>query len=185
MARPQLLILIAALARNRVIGRDNALLWSLPEDMAHFRRSTQGCPVIMGRKTWESLPERFRPLPGRRNVVLSRNADFLAAGAETVTSLEAALDKLADAPKVFVIGGEQLYRLALPWADQLLLTELHRDFEGDAYFPAWDAESFVEVDRRAGQCDPGQMGYDFVHYERRGDSGSAGLGVPASAPAQP
>src|SRR5512137_2139825 len=105
-----MLSLIAVVARNRAIGRDNALLWHLPEDLRHFREVTRGKPVIMGRKTWESLPAAFRPLPGRRNVVVSRNADYVATGAECAASLDAALRLCADADEAFVIGGEQIYR---------------------------------------------------------------------------
>lgn len=168
MIRPTVLVLIAAVARNGVIGRDNQLLWQLPEDMAHFRETTRGAPVLMGRKTWESLPPRFRPLPGRRNVVLSRQPGFLAEGAEVVASLDEALLRLQAAPQAFVMGGEQLYREALPRADQLVLTELDRDYEGDAHFPAWDREAFVEIDRRPALAAPaGGPGYAFVTYARR------------------
>ena len=168
MIRPTVLVLIAAVARNRVIGRDNQLLWHLPEDMAHFRETTRGAPVIMGRKTWESLPPRFRPLPGRRNIVLSRQAGYVAEGAEVVATLDEALLLLQAAPQAFVIGGEQLYRLALPRADQLVLTELDRDYEGDALFPAWDPDLFAEVERRPAQSAPAEgPGYAFVTYQRR------------------
>jgi dihydrofolate reductase len=165
MARPEL-VLIAALARNRVIGRDNQLLWRLPEDMRFFREATQGHAVIMGRRTWESLPERFRPLPGRRNLVLSRDNGFHPAGAERVDSWPAALQLLADAPRAFVIGGEQIYTEALPLADRLLLTEIDRDFEGDAHFPDWPRADFDEVQRT--RHDSGQgFGYQRAEYLRR------------------
>ncbi|WP_374587520.1 dihydrofolate reductase [Ideonella dechloratans] len=168
MIRPTVLVLIAAVARNGVIGRDNQLLWHLPEDMAHFRETTRGAPVIMGRKTWESLPARFRPLPGRRNIVLSRQPGYAAEGAEVVATLDDAMLRLQASPQAFVIGGEQLYRLALPRADQLVLTELDRDYEGDARFPAWDPSSFVEVERRPAQSAPADgPGYTFVTYQRR------------------
>lgn len=168
MIRPTVLVLIAAVARNGVIGRDNQLLWHLPEDMAHFRETTRGAPVIMGRKTWESLPARFRPLPGRRNIVLSRQPGYAAEGAEVVATLDDAMLRLQASPQAFVIGGEQLYRLALPRADQLMLTELDRDYEGDARFPAWDPSSFVEVERRPAQSAPADgPGYTFVTYQRR------------------
>ena len=130
-----MLTLIAAVARNGVIGRDNRLLWQLPEDMRFFKEATLGHPVIMGRKTWQSLPARFRPLPGRRNLVVTRNAAFDAPGAECVGSLDAALQRLGGETEVFVIGGADLYAQALPGAQRLLLTELDRDFDGDAFFP--------------------------------------------------
>lgn len=159
-------ILIAAVARNRVIGRNNQLLWQLPEDMAHFRRHTQGHAVIMGRNTWQSLPERFRPLPGRRNVVLSRQPNWQAPGAEVCDSLQAALTRLAGLDRVFVIGGEQVYAAALPYASTLLLTEIDHDFDGDAYFPLWDRQQFVEQSRQNQQAPkPNDWAYSFVTYQ--------------------
>lgn len=160
------LALIAAVARNGVIGRGDALPWQLPEDQRHFRRVTMGAPVIMGRKTWDSLPARFRPLPGRRNLVVTRNAAFAAPGAECVTSLPGAIALLADAPRAFVIGGAEIYAEALPLAQQLWLTEIDRDFDGDAHFPDWPRDRFVEIDRT--HHDSGQgFGYQRVRYQRR------------------
>ena len=162
------LALIAAVARNGVIGRGNALLWRLPEDLRHFRRTTLGCPVIMGRRTWDSLPPAFRPLPGRRNLVVTRDAGWRAEGAEAAPSLDAALGRVADAPRAFVTGGAELYALALPRADELLLTEIERDFDGDVRFPDWDRAAFVETARerhRAGP--PNDFDYAFVTYARK------------------
>jgi dihydrofolate reductase len=165
-ASPEL-VLIAAVARNGGIGRDQQLLWRLPEDMAHFRRQTQGCPVIMGRKTWESLPERFRPLPGRRNIVLSRQAGYNAAGAEQAADLPTALALLKDAPRVFVIGGEQVYRDALPLAHRLLLTEVDLAPDADAFFPPWPAGDFVQTARENHRAaSPNDFDYAFVTYQR-------------------
>lgn len=164
------LALIAAVARNGCIGRDNALLCHLPEDQQHFRRVTMGCPVIMGRKTWDSLPTRFRPLPGRRNIVVTRNAHWRAAGAEAAHSLQAALALVAGAPKAFVIGGGALYAQALARADELVLTEIDRDFEGDAFFPAWDATRFERVGREPHHAaPPNDFDYAFVTYRRKPD----------------
>lgn len=171
------LVLIAAVARNGVIGRDNALLWSLPEDMRHFRAVTLGAPVIMGRKTWASLPERFRPLPGRRNIVLSRNPRFEAPGADVVAGLDEALAlaRREAAPRVFVIGGEQIYREALPRADELMLTEIERDFDGDAHFPAFGHDTFAEVARqRHHAAPPNDFDFSFVTYRRLGINPAAG-----------
>ncbi len=140
-AAPEL-ILIAAVASNGVIGRANGLVFRDAADQRHFRQVTLGFPVIMGRKTWESLPERFRPLPGRRNIVVSRNPMFLPRGAELAASLEDALHLAASAPKVFVAGGGQLYAQALPYADALLLTEVQAALEGDTLFPDWDRALF-------------------------------------------
>jgi dihydrofolate reductase len=161
------LCLIAAVARNGVIGRDNGLVWHDPVDAKHFRMTTMGCPVVMGRKTWDSLPEKFRPLPGRRNVVVTRQrewADSAAAqGAEAVSSLDAALAAVAetDAPRVFVMGGGELYALALSLADVLELTEIDADLAGDVRFPDWPRDAFEEVARTV------HPGFSFATYRRR------------------
>ena len=160
------LVLIAAVARNGVIGRDNGLVFHEPADQQHFRQATTGCPVVMGRKTWDSLPARFRPLPGRRKVVVSRNAALVAPGAEVVGSLPAALALLADAPRVFVMGGGQLYAQALPLATELLLTEVDADLTGDAHFPDWERAAFEETERRSAVTASG-IRYHFVTYRRR------------------
>jgi dihydrofolate reductase len=162
------LSLIAGVARNGAIGNNNELLFRLPEDMRHFKRSTLGCPVIMGRKTWDSLPERNRPLPGRINIVVTRNPAWHADGAVAVSSLEAALAHTGGAPKAFVIGGAELYAAALPLADELVLTEVDQDFDGDVYFPAWDRQRFVEVSREAHHAgEPNHFDYAFVTYRRK------------------
>jgi dihydrofolate reductase len=164
--RPEL-VLIAAVAHNGVIGNGNQLLWHLPEDMKFFRETTSGHPVLMGRKTWESLPPRFRPLPGRRNIVITRNASFKATGAELAGSLDAALARLADVDTVFVIGGAEVYAQALPRAQSMWLTQIDRDFDGDARFPDWRREEFVESD--GAQHDSGQgCTYRRAHYRRKG-----------------
>ena len=162
----QQLVLIAAVARNGAIGLGNDLIFKEPADQQHFRAATLGCPVVMGRKTWDSVPARFRPLPGRRNVVISRNADFVAPGAEVAASLPAALALLQDAPRVFVIGGAQLYAQALPLATELLLTEVDADLAGDTHFPTWDRSDYNETDRRSAVTASG-VGYAFVTYHRR------------------
>lgn len=162
------LVVIAAVAANGVIGRGGALPWRLAEDMAHFRRTTMGCPVIMGRKTWDSLAERFRPLPGRRNVVVTRDPLWRADGAQVAHSLEHALCLLGDVPKAFVIGGAELYAHALERADELVLTEIARDVEGDAHFPAWDATRFETVSREPHPAArPEDPDFAFVTYRRK------------------
>ena len=182
MKRPARIALIAAVARNRAIGRDNALLFHEAADQRHFRQTTLGCPVLMGRKTWDSLPPRFRPLPGRRNVVVSRNPQWRAggvesgmesgvdggvnSGAERCDSLGTALELLQAEPLVFVIGGAQLYAQALPLADQLVLTEIDADLDGDVFFPDWDRTQFDEVSRHDAQTAAG-IGYHFVVYQRK------------------
>ncbi len=166
MSHSPRLALIAAVPRNRVIGRDGGLVWLESEDQKHFRRLTMGCPVIMDRKTWDSLPARFRPLPGRRNVVVTRNAAWQAEGADRAGSLDAALALVADAPKVFVIGGAELYALALPRADELFLTEVEAEFEGDAFFPDWPRDRFALAASEPHVSTAG-VGYRFNHYNRQ------------------
>lgn len=157
--------LVAAVARRGVIGRDGGLPWRLPEDMAHFREVTLGHPVVMGRRTWESLPERFRPLPGRRNVVVTRNRALRVEGAERAGSLEAALELLAGETRISVIGGGELFAEALLLADELVLTELDLEVDGDTFFPVWDREAFVEVARQARVAADGTP-FAFVTYSR-------------------
>jgi dihydrofolate reductase len=161
------LTLVAAVARNGAIGRDNQLLWRLPEDMARFKALTLGKPVLMGRKTWDSLPPRFRPLPGRRNLVLSRQAGLQLDGAECFPTLDAALAACADAPELCVIGGAEIYALALPRADTLALTEVDADYEADSFFPAWPREhGFSERSRETHHSPANGWDYHFVSYER-------------------
>ena len=160
--------LIVAVARNGVIGHGNDLVWRLPEDHRYFRATTMGAPVIMGRNTWDSLPDRFRPLPGRRNVVLTRQAAWSAPGAEVAHSLDEALALMQNSPRVFVIGGAQVYAQALPRADELLLTEIDRDFDGDTRFPIWPREQFEEVSRQSQRAaPPNDFDFAFVVYRRR------------------
>jgi dihydrofolate reductase len=161
--------LIAAIARNGVIGRDNALVWREPQDQQHFRALTLGCPVVMGRRTWESLPARFRPLPGRRNLVVTRQLGYQAPGAETAPGLAQALALIdhrpADATPVFVIGGAELYAAALPLADRLELTEIDANLDGDTHFPPYNRQAFVETRREPRTAADGTR-FDFVTYQR-------------------
>lgn len=160
------LTLVAAVAADGGIGRGNELLFTDAADQRHLRNVTMGKPVVMGRKTWLSLPERYRPLPGRRNVVLSRDPAFVARGAETAPSLHEALARLADAPEVCVLGGAEVYAQALPLADQLVITHVGRRFEGaDAFFPAIEAAAFNEVERREAPAADGTP-LAFVTYRR-------------------
>jgi len=164
--------LIVARARNGVIGSHGALPWHLPEDLAQFKRTTMGHTVIMGRKTWDSIG---RPLPGRRNIVITRNPRWLAPGAETATSLEQALEKCAAPPgeaecDVFIIGGAQLYAQALQQhVDSILLTEIDADFEGDAHFPPLDPARWRERSRQHFAPGAGRtFRFDIVCYEAVG-----------------
>ena len=157
--------LIAAVAANGVIGADNRLPWRLPEDLKRFRALTTGHALIMGRKTWESLP---RALPDRQNIVVTRQRDFVAAGAEVVHSFADALGRVRLPAPVFCIGGGELYRTALPFATTLHITEIARAFEGDARFPTIDRGEWSETareDRPASE--PGGFAYSYVTYERK------------------
>jgi dihydrofolate reductase len=136
--------LIVAWGRDRVIGRAGTLPWHLPEDLRHFKRTTLGHPIVMGRRTWESIG---RALPGRRSIVLTRNARFSAPGCETAASLAQALAMCQDAPEVFVIGGARLFAEALPLAQRLFLTEIDAAFEGDTFFPPFDRAAWRETAR--------------------------------------
>jgi dihydrofolate reductase len=160
------LSLVAAVARNGVIGRDGGIPWRIPEDMQRFRALTVGHPVVMGRRTWESLPERFRPLPGRRNIVVTRDSGWSREGTERAGSLEEALELAADAERVSVIGGAAVYASALPLADELALTEIDADVEGDTFFPAFDPTAFEEVAREP-HVAPDGTPFAFVTYRRR------------------
>jgi len=156
------LALIAAVARNGVIGADNTMPWHLPADLAHFRALTTGHAIVMGRMTWQSLG---RPLPGRQSIVVSRNARFDAPGATVVGSLDAALRAATMPAPPFCIGGAALYAVALPRAHVLHLTEIDRDFAGDTVFPAWDRADFTQTARESHVTDEG-LAYAFVTYVR-------------------
>ena len=155
--------LVAAVAANGVIGANGRLPWQLPEDLKHFKRLTLGHPVIMGRRTWESLG---KPLPGRDNIVVSGQPGYEAPGASVAASLEAALALCAGEPVAFVIGGSRLFAEALPLATGLVLTEIGRDFPGDTWFPAYDRSRWREAQREAHTAADG-MRFDFVRYEPR------------------
>jgi len=155
---------IAALARNRVIGIENGLPWRLPEDLAHFKALTLNHPILMGRKTFESLG---RPLPGRTNIVITRNADYQPVGCVVADSIPGAIALCADADEVFFIGGAELYAQAIPLADRLYLTEVDIEAEGDAWFPDYDHSAFREVSREPHTGERGDaLRFDFVLYER-------------------
>ena len=154
--------LVAAVASNRIIGANGGLPWRLPEDMRFFRKVTVGHPVIMGRRTWESLKG---PLPERENIVVTRTAGYDAPGAAVASSLDAALALCAGEPLAFVIGGSRLFEEALPLAAGLILTEIHRDFPGDTWFPQFERARWREAKREAHTAADG-MRFDFVTYER-------------------
>ena len=157
--------LIAAIDLQGGIGRHNALLWTDPKDHAHFRSLTVGHTVLMGRKTWDSLPPRFRPLPGRHNIVLSRDPMFLAPGAELAPSLDAALGGVDPLHTAWIIGGAELYRQSLGLAERLELTEIQANFEADTFFPPFDATQFVRSEGEI-QSDCQGRSFRFVTYTR-------------------
>ncbi|NCN71771.1 MAG: dihydrofolate reductase [Rhodoferax sp.] len=156
--------LIFARAANGVIGRHNTLPWHLPEDMAHFKRTTLGCPVIMGRKTWDSLPPKFRPLPGRLNIVVTRQPDWQAEGAQVAHSITQACTLCPPESTAWVIGGAEVYAQALPLATLAVVTEIDAVFEGDAFAPAFGSEWF-EVARENQRSSTG-LHFSFVTYHQ-------------------
>jgi len=156
--------LIFARAANGVIGKHNALPWHLPEDMAHFKRTTLGCPVIMGRKTWDSLPPKFRPLPGRLNVVVTRQGDWRAEGALRADSIAQAMALCPPESDAWVMGGAEIYAQALPLATSAVITEIDAPFEGDAYAPQFGPE-WTETARERHISATG-LSFSFVTYRR-------------------
>ncbi|MDD2547443.1 MAG: dihydrofolate reductase [Burkholderiaceae bacterium] len=157
--------LIYARAANGTIGQNNAMPWHLPEDLAHFKQLTQGCTVLMGRKTWDSLPPRFRPLPGRHNIVITRQPDWHENGAQRASSLPEALQLCDLTHTVWVIGGAQIYAQALPLATCVEVTEIARDFAGDAFAPALGPE-WREAAREDHTSASG-LPFSFVRYLRQ------------------
>jgi len=165
MTRETEIVLLAAVARNGVIGRDNTLPWRLKTDLARFKARTLGHPILMGRKTWESLG---RPLPGRRNLVVTRDTGYQAQGAELFPSPEAAIAAVPGDQTLFVIGGAQLYLQLLNHAHRLILTEVHANVDGDAHFPALDRSTYIETAREHIAADAdNEFAFDIVEYQRR------------------
>ena len=157
--------LILARATNGVIGHQNQIPWQLPEDMAHFRQLTMGHPVIMGRKTWDSIPPRFRPLPGRTNIVVTRQPDWHETGAMSAPNLREALQKCEKSAQIWVIGGAQIYAEAQSLAHDAHITEIDKAFEGDAYAPVFDPAQWRETDRSSHTAANG-LDYSFVTLQR-------------------
>jgi dihydrofolate reductase len=162
--------MIAALSRNRVIGKNNDLPWKLPDDMKFFMGKTKGHHVIMGRKNYDSIPRKFKPLPDRTNIVVTRQKKFEAPGCIVVDSLEKGLDIAKDnnEPETFVIGGAEIYRLGLPHANKLYLTEIEAEIQGDTYFPLFDRNEWIETSRVHHSNDERHAyAFDFVLYEKK------------------
>jgi len=163
--------LIVALSENHVIGRNNKLPWYLPNDLKYFKQVTMGKPIVMGRKTYESIG---KPLPGRVNIVVTRNKDWSAEGVRVVHSLENAFELAASIAEidgqdeVMIIGGDQIYKSALPMVDRMYLTEVHAQVDGDAFFPEFDRDAWQELGREDYQAsEPNPYDYSFVVYDRK------------------
>ncbi len=156
-------------SERQVIGKDGVMPWHLPQDLAHLKKSTLGCPVIMGRKTWESIPPKFRPLPGRDNIVLTRQADWTENGALPASTLREALlicERIYPTPAVvWVIGGAQIYAQALPLAHKAVVTQIDASFEGDSFAPELDA-AWTETARETHESATG-LRYHFISYLRK------------------
>jgi len=162
--------LIAALTRNRVIGLNNGLPWHLPDDMKYFMQTTKGHHVIMGRRNYDSIPEKFRPLPNRHNIVITRQEALQAPNCTVVHSLEEALAiaQKAGEAEAFVIGGSAIYQLAIPFANRLYLTEIQAELSGDTHFPVFDRAQWREVSRVPHAIDARHAyGFEFVIYDRK------------------
>jgi dihydrofolate reductase len=158
--------MIYARARNGVIGKQGQLPWHLPEDLAHFKRTTLGQPVVMGRVTWESLPVKFRPLPGRSNVVVSRQPSFSAPGAQVVASLDDAIALFPPTEVIWLIGGAQLYAQGMAKASRIVVTEIDADYEGDAYAPSLSTSDWIETHRTSHISAQG-LTYHLVTLQKR------------------
>lgn len=155
--------LIAAMSRNRVIGKNNTLPWNLPEDMKRFREITSGKPVVMGRKTFESIG---KPLPKRTNIIITRDKNYKQDGCIVVHSADDSLKAAKGSEEIMIIGGEQIFREFLPRADKMYLTFIDEDFEGDAYFPEYNKHEWTEVHREENKSSDG-LKYSFVDLERK------------------
>jgi dihydrofolate reductase len=162
--------LIAALSKNHVIGKNNDLPWHLPDDMKYFMQTTKGHHCIMGRKNYESIPEKFRPLPNRTNIVVTHQNDFKAEGCIIVHAIDdaIALAKKNNEAEVFVIGGAEIYKLGFPVSNRLYLTEIDAIIEGDTFFPEFKKEDWIETSRNHHTMDDRHKhAFDFVIYERK------------------
>lgn len=162
--------MIAAMGSNRVIGKDNDIPWHLPDDFKYFKETTKGHHVIMGRKNWESLPRSFQPLPGRPNIVITRQDEYPLEGATVVKSLEEALQIAKDngEHEAFIIGGGEIYRMGLEYADKIYLTEINGEFDGQVTFPEFDENIWQEVSREHHPADERhKYSFDFVVYSKK------------------
>lgn len=161
--------IIVAIAENNVIGKNNSLIWHLPADMKYFKEKTSGHCIITGRKNYESIPEKFRPLPNRTNIVITRQADYNAPGAIIVSSIEEAIEKAKQTgdTEIFIIGGAEIYKQFLRYADKIYLTRIYHSFEGDSFFPEWNTHEWRETNRINGITDEKNIyPHDFITLEK-------------------
>lgn len=162
--------MIAAMGKNRVIGKSSGIPWRLPDDFRYFKDKTKGHYVLMGRKNFESLPGKFRPLPDRPNVIITRQSSYNGKGSTVVNSLKEAiaLAKENNESEAFIIGGGEIYKLGLPIADRIYLTEIDDEFDGDTYFPEFNPTEWNEVSRHHHPADDRhKYAFDFVTYEKK------------------
>lgn len=162
--------LIVAVSENMVIGKDNKLAWHLPEDMNYFSNMTKGHSIIMGRKNWESIPKKYRPLPERKNIVVTRNNKFEDKGAIIVNSIEKAVEKARrfDEEEIFIIGGGEIYKLGFAYVDKLYITEIYANIDGNTYFPKWNKENWKEISRISHPKDEKhEFDFDYVIYKKK------------------
>jgi dihydrofolate reductase len=161
--------IIVAVAENNVIGKNNSLIWHLPADMKFFKEKTIGHCIITGRKNYESIPEKFRPLPNRTNIVITRQKDYRAPGAIVVESIENAIKKAQEKnyPEIFIIGGAEIYKQFLPFADKIYITKIYQSFDGDTFFPELDMQKWKEMQRIKGTTDDKNVyEHDFLTFEK-------------------
>jgi dihydrofolate reductase len=162
--------IIVAVSENNVIGKDNALIWHLPNDMKFFKEKTSGHCIITGRKNYESIPEKFRPLPNRTNIIITRQKDYNAPGAIVVGSIDEAIEKAKQTgdEEIFIIGGAEIFKQSMHLADKLYLTKIYHLFEGDVFFPETFPNHWKEVDRKKGIVDEkNKYEHDFIVYEKK------------------
>ena len=162
--------LIVAVSENMVIGKDNKLAWHLPDDMNYFSNMTKGHSIIMGRKNWESIPKKYRPLPERKNIVVTRNNKFEDKGAIIVNSIEKAVEKARrfDEEEIFIIGGGEIYKLGFAYVDKLYITKIYANIDGNTYFPKWNKENWKEISRISHPKDEKhEFDFDYVIYKKK------------------
>ncbi len=161
--------IIVAVANNNVIGKDNTLIWHLPADMKFFKEKTSGHCIITGRKNYESIPEKFRPLPNRTNIVITRQKNYEAPGAIVVGSIEEAIEKAKQTTdnEIFIIGGAEIYKQALPYVDKIYFTKIYHEFNGDVFFPKIETSEWKETSRTKGFIDEkNKYEHDFITFEK-------------------